>query len=211
MDFSGPIDHDALLEAKVFYGLLPVLSAGFINRIYEHWSVEQWGCVDGAYNAVVDLRDGKWRILVSHDIQTNAVGDQNTEAAHTYHRNSHAFGIAINGLVGAGVHDFGADPVYLRELETLTAGVGAIALKYNVDIGGMVNGEHTVMTHAEAAILDSYFPGDGDPDSRWDLSIFEALPAGVDLTKDMARASGQKLRDRARQYKIALQQMIGGS
>jgi len=207
-DFNAPLDYDALAKASEFLKALPPLPWNLIHplyfdHLYLHWSVEQFGCLDGAYNAEVDLEADQWVIKITHDPLDNAVSITNGPyAAHTYHRNSHGFGLAVTGMVGATTDNFGAEGVQNHQLEVLFAAAGAVCEKYKIDAVGKTKGEYNVMTHAEAAILDGYFPGDGDPDSRWDLARLAASDAP--LTKVEAIAIGTSIRFRVHKYKGAL-------
>lgn len=211
---DAPLLQPALTASRAFYSALPPLGATqFFDHIYLHWSVEPWGCVDGAYNAEVDLENGAWVLKITHDPRDNAVEIQSGApyAAHTYRRNSHAFGFAITGMVGATPSNFGTEAVQYHELEFLCAGAAAVAMRYDMDSTGTASmgaypGSYVVMTHAEAAIADDYFPGDGDPDPRWDLSRFEQ--SNSDLTKPEALMNASILRSRIHQYKLALSAII---
>jgi hypothetical protein len=145
---------------------------------------------------MVDLADDKWVLKLTHDPRDNMPGLTDAPmASHTWHRNSWALGIAIGGMDGATTNNFGKDPVQLHELQYLCAGAAALAAKYGVqanqDLGG---GEHTIMTHAEAAIQDGYFG------ERWDLALFEPGP----LTQTGARYHGDLLRQRIHVIKSQL-------
>ena len=215
MDFTtdNPLLQSALDAAQTFHAQLPLLAPPqFFDHIYLHWSVEHWGCTDGNYNAEVDLGTGEWVLKITHDPRDNAVDifPGGAYAAHTYKRNSHAFGFAITGMIGATPSDFGPEAVQYHELEYLCAGAAAVALKYGLDAsgtayGGAYPGSYTIMTHAEAAIADDYFPGDGDPDPRWDLSRFKESASIV--TKPEALMNASILRSRIHQYKVALSEV----
>lgn len=210
-----PLQHDplpdAIKEARVFYGLLPDLASGaYFNRLYLHWEVEAFGCVDGAYNGVVALKGGMWRALISHDPRDNArqIGSGMTYAEHTYQRNSFAFGLAVSGMDGATMADFGPDAIQGHELELLCSAGAAVCLKYGLNPLGTTthNGvsEHIILTHAEAAIFDSYFG------ERWDLAIFNPNGDKSDATPAQAVQSGAVLRARIASYKTVLEQQIKG-
>jgi hypothetical protein len=195
-DPHAAIDPQVVIDAKGFMATLPAIPTGDVRRIYLHWAVAPFGCVFDDYNAMVDLENDRWVLKITRNPQNNIPGlNQDPMAEHTWHRNSWALGIAIGGMDGATTHNFGQDPVQLHELQYLCAGAAALALKYDVqaddDLGG---GEHTIMTHAEAALQDAYFG------ERWDLAMFEP---GL-LTPDGARYHGNLLRSRIRTIKVAL-------
>ena len=198
-DLIGPLDPHALQQGRALYNALPMLArAESITRLFSHWSVEEYGCVDGSYNVVIALTSGAWVAEIATSPRLNAVqvSADHPYAAHTYQRNSHAVGIAVNGMTGATSDDFGAEPVQLHEIEVLCAANAAVAKKYSIDLAGMVGGEHTLMTHAEAAILDGYFG------ERWDLARLR--PSSAPLSVSEAVATGDLIRARSRQYKGAL-------
>lgn len=211
----APIAEEALSAAKAFRSQVPSIPKGLLSRVYLHWSVEGYGACDGQYNFVVDLRDGKWTLLLAHDPRDNAPGlNSNSEASHTWHRNTGAVGIAINGMDGAGEHDFGPDAVQVHELEYLCALAALVCVTYGIDSNGTVadgsthadnngnpvntRGEHNILTHGECAVIDAY------PDERWDLGSFVSLPEGVNLTPAMRSACGDALRARIHEYAVAL-------
>lgn len=232
---SAPLLPEALAEGKRFFANLPDVPAPGFDRIYLHWSVEAYNCTDGAYNAEVYLPDGssQFAMLITHDPRGNVAGTPQTEASHTYKRNTGAFGIAISGLVGASYNDLGGQPVTLHEEEFLCACAAAVAAKYGIQADSSAPGkfypdhlanEKTIMTHAEAALTTpsgsyghyycySVNPwrenNSGDSDCRWDLAEDEA--SGIAPNEDAARAHGDVLRARIKQYKDAINATIADS
>lgn len=197
-DPGAPIDPQVLADARAFEQTLPAIARGDVHRIYLHWAVAPFGCLFDDYNFMIDLEGGRWVMKTTRNPQNNIPGmNDDPMASHTWHRNSWALGIAIGGMDGATTTNFGADPVQLHELQYLCACAAAVAHRYDVqaddDLGG---GEHTIMTHAEAALQDGYFG------ERWDLALFAPGP----LTESGARYHGELLRKRVRAYKIALQE-----
>lgn len=213
---GGPLLADALNSAKTFLATLPEVPKGLLQRLYLHWAVEAFGCLDAQYNLEVDLEGGKWVMKMTHNPQDNAPGlNNNSEASHTWHRNTGAIGVAISGMDGAGEHNFGPDGVQRHEIEFLCALAAAACEKYGIDTSGLVaspgsnhadnngnnvntTGEPNILTHGECAVIDAY------PDERWDLGSLVALPDGVDLTPAMRTATGNALRQRIHFYKTAL-------
>lgn len=212
---SASIDQNALNAAKAFRSKLPAVPKGLLDRIYLHWAVEAYGCLDGQYNLEIDLEGGKWGMFLTHNPQDNAPGmDDAAMASHTWHRNTGAIGIAISGMDGAGEHDFGPDGVQVHELEYLCALAALACVTYEIDSQGTVQngavhsdnngnsvntrGEHNILTHGECAVIDAY------PGERWDLGSLVALPNGVELTPAMRSACGDALRARIHEYAAAL-------
>lgn len=199
---NDPVDPIIAAKARFFIGQLP--SASGLHRGYWHWAVAPYDWKGTEYNGVA-FYDGRWHMALTNDPRHNALGtfDANAYAAHTYKRNGGAFGVAVAGMAGATPEDFGACPLTRAGLEYSLAMLAAFCRKYGVqanqDLGG---GEHTIMTHAEAAIQDSYFPGDGDPDPRWDGERFSAAPGAPD--KAQAREHGDLLRARIHVIAAAL-------
>jgi len=223
---DAPLLPSACDAARHFLNEVPPLGRrGDISRIYLHWSVEAFGCIDALYHAVVALRDGAWVIAPSHDVRPNMLSSFSGDyAKNTYHRNRGSVGIAIDGLDGAGVtpYDFGSDAPQMHEIEHLCAGAAAFAAAYEIDALGIsyaaydgdpYTGEPTIQTHAEAAHrpgnppqYDPYFLTDAPPDGdvRWDLMSLVRLPAGVAPSFAMAVTTGDELRQRIHRYKLQL-------
>lgn len=215
-DPNAPLALDALQAAREFKATLPAVPRGLLNRLYLHWAVEAFGCLDGAYNFEIDLEGGHWVMKMTHNPQDNAPGMNNhAEAWHTWHRNTGAIGIAIAGMDGASTHNFGADGVQMHELEYLCALAALCAVQYGIDtagivpapgvthvdnVGGNVNttGEHVILTHGECAVIDSY------PTERWDLGSLVSLTDGVSLTPEMRTLCGNALRERIHRYALVL-------
>lgn len=210
---NAPLDPGALHAAHNMP--MPPIPFGKITRVYLHWAVEPFGCTDGQYNFEVDLENGKWVMVQTHNPQDNAPGvNSNREASHTWHRNTGAIGIAISGMDGASETNFGPDGVQRHELEYLCALAARVCSAYHIDANGTVanggthadnngnpvntTGEHNILTHGECAVIDAY------PGERWDLGSFVALPPGVSLTPEMRTACGNALRTRIHLYKAAL-------
>lgn len=197
-DLTGPLDPHALSESRRILAVLPDLAHNEqILAIPLHWSVEDYGCVDGAYNLVIALKENAWTAEIATSPRLNASHPlPDGYAAHTFMRNSYACGIAVDGMVGATSSDFGDEPIQLHEIEVLCATAAAVAQKYGIDTTERYNGLPAVFTHAEAAIADDYFG------ERWDLARLHA--SDLPLTEIEARATGDLLRRRAHDYKIAL-------
>ncbi len=220
---SAPIDSGVLAKARTLLAALPEVPADSLSRLYLHWTVAPFGCTFGDYNGEVDYEGGNWKMIVTHDPRDNAVGVNNNEpASHTWHRNTGAVGVSIAGMSGATESNFGPDAVTLTGLEHLCAAAAAFAQRYGIDAIGTVTsgathlgdggkqinttGEHTILTHAECANIDGYLCGfTTDPDCRWDLGSFVALPAGTALTREMVSQCGDALRQHVHVYKAALQ------
>ena len=207
---------EVLAAAKAFAATLPSVPAGDLKRGYFHWTVAPMGMCFADYNFEALIENGKWSLKMTHDPRDNAPGvDDNAVASHTYMRNTGAIGIAITGMDGAGVgiHNFGSDPVTVMGLTYLCAGMAAACYKYGIDVNGLSSGspyggEPNLLTHAEAANrpgnpkqYDNYFV----TGERWDLASFQPLPAGVDLTAEMATVCGNALRALTHKYKLALE------
>jgi hypothetical protein len=225
---KAPVDPAILAVAKAFMSSLPVVPMGNRNpdasdyadpdltRIYLHWSVQAMGCVDAAYNFVVTENGGHFQIEHSTDVRKNARStfDPYGYAAHTFHRNTGAVGIALDGMDGATANNFGPDGVTVTGLTVLCAAAAAVAAKYQIDVSGLsidsdpFYGEINTLTHAEAANLTgspaAYTPYGPDPIGdveRWDLASFVPGP----VTADTATTCGNALRELIHSYTIALQ------
>lgn len=199
LDLTGPLDAHALAQGRILLSEIPALEGGeSIARIFDHWSVENYIACDGSYNVVIGLHGGQWIAQIATSPRLNAVqvGEGAPYAAHTYHRNSHAVGIAVNGMVAATTENFGAQPVQLHEIEVLCAANAAVALKYHIDLAGGFGAEHNLLTHAECAVLDGYAW------DRWDLARLR--PSYEPITVAEARATGDLIRARSREYKLAM-------
>jgi len=215
-DANAPIAPSLLVAARAFAKSLPHLPDGsFFERGYLHWTVAAFGCLFCDYDAEADYEHGVWTLRLPGNVLGNARGERATESAHTWHRNAHAFGIALAGMDGATETNFGNHGVTLAGIDMLLAGAAAVSIAYGIDATGTVDGydaysnpviEPTWMTHAEAAVVDKYFPGDGDPGSRWDFATTVPLPNGVKLKPWMATTVGNAFRQRVHVIKLALEQ-----
>jgi len=189
--------------------------AGILNRIYLHWTVAPHGIDFTDYNLEVVLRNGKLGVDITGNPQDNAEGiNQNPIHSHTWHRNTNAIGISIDGMDGATVDNFGPDAPSEEELLFLCGAAAAVAKAYDIDASGVVingethldnnnntvntKGEHIILTHGECAVIDAY------PSERWDLGVLSPLPHGVALTPAMRTASGDVLRAAIHRIKAML-------
>jgi hypothetical protein len=211
MIFPTVLDPFSLLEARELLKHLQDTAPGHsIDRLYEHWAVSTYTETFDDYNLmVVKHPNGYYYPLITHDPRTNAAGVN--MAGHTAGRNTGALGISVAAMLEATPNDFGPYPLSIAMMECFCATVGACAFKYGIDVSGTTHdGEPNIMTHAECAIADSYFPGDpvvtgkneSGPPYRWDLARLEAGPSA--LSKSEALLTGDLLRMRIRAYKVAL-------
>lgn len=209
---SGPLNTTAIASAVVFYRKLPILSNGFLDRMYNHWTVGHYDQDFSDYNACIRFADGHFFIDLTHDPLGNATGDEATMASHTYRRNSHAFGISTDDMVGATQHDFGPEPLTVMTLEFLCAANAAAAMKYGIDLAGKCTrvpfvGEPNLLTHAEAAntpgspplYANYYVTGE-----RWDLASEAPLPDGMTTNNIDPSVMGNAIRARSHDYKLAV-------
>jgi hypothetical protein len=219
---AAAIDPRVLEKAIALLKSLPSAPAQSLSRLYLHWTLSPFGCTFADYNGEVDFESGDWVMIVTHDPKDNATGlAGSVGAAHTWHRNTGALGVAIAGMTGATQQNFGPDGVTPVGLDHLCAAAAAFASRYRIDAlstvthgsthadnnGDLINttGEHNILTHAECAIIDGYLCGfTADPDCRWDLGSLAALPADTPLTKAMISRCGDALRQRVHAYTAAL-------
>jgi hypothetical protein len=196
-----------LLKSKYF--------APGLKREYYHWTVAPHGVTFPDYNLEVVYRDGGYDIVITGNPQDNAPGFNNNPVhSHTWHRNTGAVGISIDGMDGAEVHNFGKDAPTETELIYLCGAGAAVAAAYDIDANGAVSegethidnngktintkGERNILTHGECAVIDAY------PTERWDLGCLEALPEGEELTPAIRTASGDQLRALTHRIKAML-------
>jgi hypothetical protein len=212
---STALDAGALAAAADLLARLPLCPLGSIERIYDHWTVGHLDQDFPDYNVSVRFDGAHFHLDITHDLRDNARGvNALAPASHTYMRNTGAVGISVDAMVGANVHDFGPEATTKLMIEYLCAANAAAAEKYAIDLSGTSTrapyaGEPTLLTHAEAADRIGSPPqylayGPGSTCERWDLSSLIALPAGVRLTADMARSTGDAIRERSHAYKVAL-------
>jgi hypothetical protein len=221
---GAPIMLAAYNVVESFRRQIAPLPPGDITRIYLHQSAEAYGACDGAYNAVIPLVDGKtWAMRIAHDPHDNARSTFSADgyAEHTFHRNTGAIGIAVNGLdtPGANPNAFGQHPLQLHAIEFMCACAAAFAKVYGIDALGFSNdadhpefaNEPTILTHAEAANLPGsppqYAPYGPQPIGdveRWDLATLVQAPPGVTITATHASIVGDELRRRIHDYKGVL-------
>ncbi len=214
---NAPLLAEALAAAKAIKATFPPIPAGLAKRVYYHWAVEPFGCLDGSYNFEVDLEGGAWVMKMTHDPRDNMAGlNSNEMASHTWERNTNAIGIAISGMDGATATNFGPDGVQLHELEYICALGAAVCRQYGIDTLGKVpppgeshassndsgnvpgpintTGEFNLETHATCAMYDDYRP------ERWDFGVLHALPAGTSLTDAYRVQSADAMRQRTHLY-----------
>jgi hypothetical protein len=218
LDANAPLDAWAVSEGKRFLSLIPRLTPPQkINRLFYHWRVSTYAGDDCAYNALVALINGQWKIHLEADPRLNAVDPYLPGAAeHTYRRNSNGLGISVDAMLGATTTDFGQYPVQVGQVWVMCAAGAAFALAYDIDVLALTPDErgwasapiHTVMSHGEAAIITPSTGDDGtayphyfcapvngvagDPGCRWDLSLED--PSDAPLSTATCYAMGDKLR-----------------
>ncbi|GAC1388298.1 MAG: hypothetical protein NVSMB31_02070 [Vulcanimicrobiaceae bacterium] len=172
----------------------PAFPAGRIEKIYLHWSAGDYRDVFEAYHYCVAL-DAAGKIVVAntHDLRENmrdvSIDPGAPYAAHTRGRNSFAAGISVMGMKDAQPHDFGAYPLTESLVDALCTVAARLAAFYEIPIQ-----PHTVLTHAEAAVVDGYF-GNGD-EERWDIA--RLVPSMEPLVPQNAAQTGDELRSRIR-------------
>ena len=218
-DSRAPISDALISNARAFLKTLPTLEDHqMIDSLYLHWSVEKMCDSDAHYNgsATYDSDARKWYMSPGTSVIGNAEGNVDTEAGHTWHRNSFAYGLALAGMEGATPENFGSETVTLAGLDVMCAMAAAVCIKYDIDATGTVDRydayydpvvEPAIFTHSEAAIVDNYYitQPTSDGDTRWDLAILAPLPPGVSMSLNFPRVVGNALRDRIHAIKQVLE------
>ncbi|MBC5806841.1 MAG: peptidoglycan recognition protein family protein [Candidatus Eremiobacter antarcticus] len=169
------------------------LPDGEIRSLYLHWSAGPYDQTSSAYHFVVGYERGQLFARQTHDVRENmrSLSEDLPYAAHTRGRNSYAIGVSALSMLDATPQNFGPAPLTDELVDALCAMCAFLARRYHI----IIDAEH-VMTHAEAAIIDSYFGL--LPEERWDLARLRPVP--VPITASEAKASGEALRARIRSY-----------
>ncbi len=164
---------------------LAAAARGKIDCIYLHWTA-------GRYDQVFD----DYHLSIGEHGEIYQTCRQLTEhKAHTYKRNSRSIGIALCCAYGA-ILSCKWQPVFAGfaptalQVEQMAIVTAILCQELELEITFS-----TVKTHAEAALIDGYGPGQNDPDMRWDLLSLSGLPETRAL-----RPGGSLLRERALVY-----------
>lgn len=158
---------------------------GYIDHLYMHWSAGNYHQAYTGYHICID-NDGQIYLMTN---------DLTELKPHTWHRNTGGVGIAMLCCAGAEANngydaDLGDQPPTEKQIEVMAQTIDTLSNALNIPIDA-----DYVMNHYEAAMIDGYGPGSGDPETRWDLWY---LP---DNAKDNEMVlGGQLLRDKAAWY-----------
>ncbi len=177
---------------------------GGIRHIYLHWTAGNYGQVYDDYHLSID-RDGTVYATCDNLLEFKA---------HTWRRNSGSVGICLCcGAFGhcwtparrnawevdranevphapqpdAALIDFGPEPPTGEQINAMARVVAILCGELCLPID-----EESVITHCEAAYLDGYGPGCGDPETRWDLwflpdaALHGELVPGGELIREKA-------------------------
>ena len=156
---------------------------GAIDKVYLHWTAGKYDQVFDDYHISID-KDGR---LYLPD------PDLTLYRPHTWKRNSYAVGIALNCAYGAEARNgydayFGQYPPTPAQVEAMALAVALFGKHGDIPI----TPEH-VMTPCEAAFIDGYGPGSGDPETRWDLWYLQDFDGNM-------RGGGNVIRGKALWY-----------
>lgn len=140
---------------------------GKIDKIYLHWTAGYYHSFFTDYHVSIDSDGSIW---VSTD-------DLTQRKNHTWHRNGRAIGIALCCCIDAscradGRVDFGTVPPTEAQIDGMAKAVAVLAETLGLEVDASA-----VMTHCEAAELDSYGPS--TTCERWDLWKLPDYPSGV--------------------------------
>ena len=166
-------------------------SNGRIDKLYLHWSAGRYGQFFEDYHINIDFYG---TILLSTDDFTEVKW-------HTWHRNTHAIGIALSCCYGAKANQgfnstFGLFPPTQKQIETMAKVINALCEALDLPIT-----KEFVMTHEEAATIDGYGPNSGDPETRWDLWYIRDYDG-------IMKKGGEVLRGKAIWYRNAGKEVI---
>lgn len=127
-------------------------AAGWIDRIFLHWTAGHYGQTFPDYHFNIDA-DGT--VLTSVD-------DLTTVLAHTWKQNSGSVAVSLCCCYNANTHSLGPEPPTDAQIEAMAQVVAALCR----GIGLSCDYDH-VRTHAEQADIDEYGPA--TTCERWDL------------------------------------------
>lgn len=186
-----------------------------IKSIYLHWTAGHYGQAYDDYHLCID-RDGTVYVNCRYLTEYKT---------HTWMRNHSAIGIALccgvdaecwlpEGCEGYEVEqacekshcpkpdsaliDFGPEPPTHIQIEVMAKLVAILCDELWLPVT-----KETVLTHCEAAFIDAYGPGDGDPDMRWDLwflpktNLYGELEPGGKLLRGKANYYLQEMQKEA--------------
>lgn len=126
------------------------------RKLFLHWSAGNWTTAYPHYHTSVTY-ECNWLTLWKRKAVLRLKTPYTTYLSHhTSGRNTNAVGLAVAGA-GYGY------PVMPVQVEMLCKEAARVAIEYDIPI----DKEHC-MTHAEAAILDKYYPERTDFDKRGD-------------------------------------------
>ena len=168
---------------------------GNIDKLYLHWTGLPYGQVFDDYHINIDEHGEIY-------LTCNTLSDCKE---HTWHRNSRAIGITLC-CAGGAVLNYHWQPIHAGypptelQVEQMAIVVAILCRELELEISFT-----SVKTHAEAALLDGYGPGQNDPDMRWDLLRLSGLPETRAL-----RPGGELLRKKALAYseKMLIAQLV---
>ena len=150
---------------------------GYIDHIYLHWTAGRYHQTFADYHINIT---GDGGIVIS-------TTDLTEKKAHTWRRNGRAVGITLCCAYNASPNAMGDYPPTEAQIEVMSQVVAILASEMNLSISADV-----VMTHAEAADLDSYGPA--TTCERWDLWH---LPDSAD---GQIKPGGEVIRGKANWY-----------
>ena len=113
-----------------------------------------------------------------------------TPKGHTWGRNSQGVAMSLASMAGPNSDPWRKDPPTDKQIHGMAKEIALLAKKWKWTAQDITTAN--VMTHAEAARIDGYGPGSGDPQTRWDL---------LQLKKgEPDWSGGHKLRSLAKSY-----------
>lgn len=175
----------------------PDLPKGRIEKLYLHWSAGDYDTVYPAYHFCIGLDSlSKPFVAQTSDLRLN-MRDVRSDpdqpyTAHTRGRNSFAAGLSIMCMQEAQPADFGAYPLTKSLIDALCLVSSQVATFYGIAVSS-----DSVMTHAEAAVIDGYFGT--APEQRWDIA--RLAPCAAELKEADAASVGDELRQRIASYR----------
>lgn len=131
-----------------------------IDHVYLHWTAGHYGqCYDDYHICI----DGDGSIYIMCD-------SFEEHLSHTWKRNSFSVGVSLCCCADAEARNgynawLGYEPPTTKQIEVMAQVVAVLADEFSLPL----DCNDYVMTHCEAAFIDGYGPGSGDPETRWDL------------------------------------------